>query len=48
MGPANHSKFDEVMNNLPFKLLLLNQRDLERAEQGEQFPAEPEEVDVED
>ena len=34
------------MNNLPYKLLLPNQRDLERAEQDYKFLAEPEEVDV--
>ena len=36
------------MNNLPFNLLPPNQRDLERAKQGDKFSAEPEEVDVED
>ena len=36
------------MSDLPFKLLHLNQRDLERAEQGDKFPAKPKEVDVED
>ena len=36
------------MNDLPFNLLPSNQRDLERAKQGDKFPAEPEEVDVED
>ena len=36
------------MNDLPFKNLPPNQRDLERAELGNKFPAELEEVDVED
>ena len=36
------------MNDLPFKNLPPNQRDLERAEQGAKFCAEPEEVDAED
>ena len=36
------------MNDLPFKFLPPNQRDLERAKQGDKFPAEPEEVSVED
>ena len=46
--PANHVKFDEGMNDLPFKNLHPNQRDLERAEQGDKFPAKLEEVYVED
>ena len=33
---------------LPFKNLPLNQRDLERAEQGDKIPAKLEEVDVKD
>ena len=41
-------KFDEGMNDLPSKMLPPNQRDLERAEQGDKFPAEPDEVDVAD
>ena len=36
------------MNNLPFKLLLPNQRNLERAKQGDKFLAKPKEVGVED
>ena len=36
------------MNNLPFKLLPPNQRDLERTKQGEKFPAEPDEVDTQE
>ena len=36
------------MNDLPFKNLPPNPRDLECAEQGDKFSAEPEEVDVED
>ena len=36
------------MDDLPFKNLPPNQRDLERAEQGSKFPAEPEEVDIKD
>ena len=36
------------MNDLPYKNLPPNQRDLEHAEQGKKFPAEPEEVDIED
>ena len=36
------------MNDLPFKNLPPNQRDLEHAEQGTKFPARPDEVDVED
>ena len=35
------------MNYLPFKLLPPNQHDLERAKQGDKFPTEPKEVDVE-
>ena len=35
------------MNDLPFKNLSPNQHDLERAEQGDKFPAEPKEVVVE-
>ena len=34
------------MNDLPSSLVLPNQRDLERVEQGDKFPAEPDEVDV--
>ena len=48
MGPANHVKFDEGMNDLPFKHLPPNQQDLEYAEQDNKFPAEPDAVDVED
>ena len=36
------------MNDLPFKILPPNQRDLERAKQGDKFPAKPKAVDVED
>ena len=36
------------MNDLPFKMLPPNQRALERAEEGDKLPAEPEEVDVAD
>ena len=46
--PANHVKFDEGINDLPFKILLPNQRGLERAEQVDKYLAKPEEVDVED
>ena len=34
------------MNNLPRELIPPNQRDLEHAEQGEVFPAEPDEVNA--
>ena len=34
------------MNNLPFNNLLPNQQDLERAELGNKFQAEPKEIDV--
>ena len=34
------------MNDLPSNLVPPNQRDLERVEQRDKFPAEPEEVDV--
>ena len=34
------------MNDLPSSLVPPNQLDLERVEQGDKFPAEPEEVDV--
>ena len=34
------------MNNLPSNLVTPNQRDLERVEQGNKFPAEPDEVDA--
>ena len=40
--------FDKDMNDLPSKLISPNQRDLERAEQGDRFPAEPTEVDTQD
>ena len=46
IGGANHVTFDEEMNDLPFNNLPTNQRDLERAELGNKFSAEPEEVDV--
>ena len=36
------------MNDLSFNTLPPNQRDLERAELGDKFPAEPDEVDVAD
>ena len=36
------------MNDLPFELLPPNQNDLERAEQGDKFPVEPDEVDTQD
>ena len=36
------------MNDLPFKMLPPNQRDLERAELGDKFPAKLDEVDVEE
>ena len=36
------------MNDLPFNTLPPNKRDLERAELGDKFPAEPAEVDVSD
>ena len=36
------------MNGLPYKLLPPDQRDLKRAKQGDKFPAEQEEVNVED
>ena len=45
-GGANHVTFDEGMNDLPFNNLPPNQRDLERAELGDKFSAEPDEVDV--
>ena len=48
IGPANHVTFDEGMNDLPFKMLPPNQRDLERAKQGDKFPVEPKEVDIAD
>ena len=47
IGDANHVTFDEGMNDLPFKMLPPNQRDLERAEY-DKFPAEPDEVNVEE
>ena len=34
------------MNDLPSNLVPPNQRDLERVEQGDKFPAEPDKVDV--
>ena len=34
------------MNDLPSNLVPPNQRDLERIEQGNKFPAEPDEVDT--
>ena len=34
------------MNDLPSNLVPPNQRDLERIEQGDKFPAEPDEVDA--
>ena len=34
------------MNNLPANLIPPNQRDLERIEQGNKFPAKAEEVDI--
>ena len=46
--PANHVTFNKCMNDLPFKMLPPNQRDLERAEQGNKFPTEPDKVSVED
>ena len=46
IGDANHATFDEGMNDLPFNMLPPNQRALERAELGDKFPAEPEEVNV--
>ena len=46
--PANHVKFNEGMNDLPFKLLPPNQRDSERAEQGDKSSAKSEKVDIED
>ena len=48
IGSANYVTFDEGMNDLPFNNLPPNQRDLERAELGDKFPAEPEDVDVAD
>ena len=48
VGPANHVTFDEGMHDLPFKMLPPNQRDLERAELGDKFPAKPDEVNVAD
>ena len=39
-------RFDEGMNELPHNLIPPNQRDLEQAEQGVKFPAEPTEVDT--
>ena len=48
IGPANHVKFDEGMNDLPYKNVTPNQRDLEGAEQGDKFLAKPKEVDDED
>ena len=47
IGPTNHVKFDEGMNDLPFNLLPPNQRDLEPVKQGDKFPDESEEFDVE-
>ena len=48
MKLANHVELDGGMNNLPFKNLPPNQRDLEHDEQGEKLAAEPKKVDVED
>ena len=48
IGPANHVKFDKGMNDLPFNNLSPNQRDLERTELGDKFPAKPEEVEFAD
>ena len=36
------------MNDLPHKMIPPNQRDLERAEFGDKYPAEPDEVDTDD
>ena len=46
IGPANYVTFNEGMNDLHFSNLPPNQRNLERAELGNKFPAEPEKVDV--
>ena len=46
IGKTNHVCFDEGMNDLPSNLIPPNQRDLERVEQGNKFPAKPDEVDV--
>ena len=49
IDPANHVKFDEGMNNLPFKNFPPSQQDLEHAELlGDKFPAEPKKFDVKD
>ena len=48
IGPANHVTFDKGMNDLIFKMLSPNQRDLEHAERGDKFPVEPKEVNVAD
>ena len=37
-------RFDEGMNDLPMNLIPSNQRDIERVEQGNKFPVEPNEV----
>ena len=37
-------RFDEGMNDLPSNLIPPNQCDLERVEQGNKFPAKPNEV----
>ena len=46
IGKASHVRFDEGMDDLPSNLISLNQHHLERVEQGDKFPAEPNEVDV--
>ena len=46
IGTTNHVHFDEDMNDLPSNSIPSNQRDLERVEQGNKFPAKPNEVDV--
>ena len=46
IGPANYVQFDKGMNNLPCNNHPPNQRDLERAELGNNFPSKPKEVEV--
>ena len=46
IGPVNHVQFDEGINGLPFERIPLDQCDLEQARQGDNFFAEPIEVDT--
>ena len=41
IGPVNHIRFDESMNDLPFKLLSSNQRNTQPDKQVDKFPAVP-------